>query len=72
MPITVLQRRVYTDILLSLCSLYKSQSKIIFHIRQFVRRLLTHIILLAGHTIGRLTDFTTVATKNTAEFGYGK
>ena len=41
-----------------------------------MRRLLSRIISLAGHTIGRLTDFITVATKNItgfwAEFGYDK
>ena len=50
----------------------KLQVKLVF-IHHFLRRLLT-IILLVGHTIGRLTDFITVSTKNTglgAELGYG-
>ena len=42
----------------------------------YLRRLLTRIILLAGHTIGRLADFITATTKNITEFwakfGYGK
>ena len=49
----------------------------LFFIHHFLRRrLLTRIILILGHTIGRLTDLNTVTTKNIEgfwdEFGYGK
>ena len=46
----------------------------LFFIHYFWRRLLTRIILLAGHTSGRLSDFITVSkfTGFLAEFGYGK
>ena len=53
----------------------ETASKIIFH-SSILRRLLTHIVLLAGHTIERLIDFFTMTTKNITgfrtEFGYGK
>ena len=49
----------------SLCSLYNTQSKIIFHSSLFApfvhyQGLLTRIILLAGHSATRLVDFITL------------
>ena len=73
MPIIVLQRRVLHIFCYHDLSLFKVK---LFFIHHFLRRLLTLIILLAGHTIARLTDFIIITTKNITgfwdNFGYGK
>ena len=67
------EKDFYTYFAFSICRCRCIKLKVkLFFVHHFWRHLLTRIILLAGHTIERLTDFITTTAKNVTGFWAGE